>query len=416
MLTLLGFAYARRNEQMAMGKRLSGQLLDISFFSPAFKPTVSPPFKQLSFNAGMTASDQQEVVTVSLSELPVGSMPPGSNKGRQKKFHRHFKTVSAEERVLNYYSCALVADILLQGHLYITKNYFAFYSNVFGYVTKLLIPTASVLKVTKEKTARIIPNAVGIATLHEKHVFSSLLSRDSTYKLMVQVWKNATAPEIVEIEPIPPATPTPDIEPMISISASDVSKEEVSPSESGSNQVADDDEESSLSGSGNDDPPSIVAAKSPVSNFCARNVTVSSTYVPKTARTPGKFERVRRWARHHIENMKWHELLLLTSTLLLLVLFLSAAFLLYRINAIQAQFNSNPVISSRDDVYREIMKWQVHLHSKSSNEVQQFLNSNLNQIAKVRQSLEALTVLVTSDGEGRLRKRRYHQGILDPNS
>jgi len=68
-----------------------------------------------------------------------------------------------------------------------------------------------VLKVTKEKTARIIPNAVGIATLHEKHVFSSLLSRDSTYKLMVQVWKNATAPEIIEvipIEPIPLLIPT----------------------------------------------------------------------------------------------------------------------------------------------------------------------------------------------------------------
>ena len=35
------------------------------------------------------------------------------------------------------YSCALVGDILLQGHLYITENYFAFYSNVFGYITKV---------------------------------------------------------------------------------------------------------------------------------------------------------------------------------------------------------------------------------------------------------------------------------------
>ncbi len=35
------------------------------------------------------------------------------------------------------YSCALVGDILLQGFLYITENYFAFYSNVFGYVTKV---------------------------------------------------------------------------------------------------------------------------------------------------------------------------------------------------------------------------------------------------------------------------------------
>lgn len=96
--------------------------------------------------------------------------------------------------MLNYYSCALVGDILLQGHLYITPNYFAFYSNVFGYVTKLLIPTASVLKISKEKTARIIPNAVAVATEDERHVFCSLLSRDSTYKLMKQVWDAAIEP------------------------------------------------------------------------------------------------------------------------------------------------------------------------------------------------------------------------------
>ena len=35
------------------------------------------------------------------------------------------------------YSCALVGDILLQGHLYVTENYVAFHSNVFGYVTRV---------------------------------------------------------------------------------------------------------------------------------------------------------------------------------------------------------------------------------------------------------------------------------------
>ena len=49
----------------------------------------------------------------------------------------------------------------------------------------------SVLGVTKEKTAYIIPNAVAVTTENDKHVFSSLLSRDNTYKLMVQVWNSA---------------------------------------------------------------------------------------------------------------------------------------------------------------------------------------------------------------------------------
>lgn len=108
--------------------------------------------------------------------------------------------------MLNYYSCALVGDILLQGHLYITPNYFAFYSNVFGYVTKLLIPTASVLKISKEKTARIIPNAVAVATEEERHVFCSLLSRDSTYKLMKQVWDAAMEPRTIPDAVLPDDT------------------------------------------------------------------------------------------------------------------------------------------------------------------------------------------------------------------
>lgn len=47
------------------------------------------------------------------------------------------------------------------------------------------------VKVSKEKTAKFIPNAVGLATAEEKHVFGSLLSRDSTFKFMTHVWKRA---------------------------------------------------------------------------------------------------------------------------------------------------------------------------------------------------------------------------------
>lgn len=99
------------------------------------------------------------------------------------------------------YSCALIGDILLQGNLYITKNYFAFYSNVFGYVTKLLIPMLSVEKITKEKTARIIPNAVGISTSEDKHVFGSLMSRDSTYRYMNKVLEAARNASQIPDEP-----------------------------------------------------------------------------------------------------------------------------------------------------------------------------------------------------------------------
>jgi len=122
----------------------------------------------------------------------------GRYKSRQKKFLRLFPDVSRDECVLNYYACALVGDLLLQGHLYITYNYFAFHSNVFGYVTKTLIPVANVKKVTKEKTAKFIPNALGITTLTEKHLFSSLMSRDVTYRLAMSVWKKFHFPNQME--------------------------------------------------------------------------------------------------------------------------------------------------------------------------------------------------------------------------
>ncbi len=41
----------------------------------------------------------------------------------------------------------------------------------------------SVIAITKEKTAKIIPNAVGVSTNEETHMFSSLLSREATFKV-----------------------------------------------------------------------------------------------------------------------------------------------------------------------------------------------------------------------------------------
>ncbi len=69
--------------------------------------------------------------------------------------------------------------------------------------SQLQIPIRSVVKVSKEKTAKFIPNAVGLATAEEKHVFGSLLSRDSTFKFLTLVWKRAMRDAMMG-EVIPP--------------------------------------------------------------------------------------------------------------------------------------------------------------------------------------------------------------------
>jgi hypothetical protein len=59
-----------------------------------------------------------------------------------------------------------------------------------------------VQKVTKEKTAKIIPNAVGVVTSSQKYVFGSLLSRDTTYRIMMRVWKQSVSPDPGDVVPI----------------------------------------------------------------------------------------------------------------------------------------------------------------------------------------------------------------------
>ncbi|GAB6018946.1 hypothetical protein CHUAL_000592 [Chamberlinius hualienensis] len=107
-----------------------------------------------------------------------------------KKFHKLFKNAAEDERVLDRFACALVSDILLQGQIYITDNYFAFYSNVlFGHVTKVVIPLDKVTDIRKVKMVKVIPNAIKVITPSKKFTFGSLLSRETTFKLMWKVWK-----------------------------------------------------------------------------------------------------------------------------------------------------------------------------------------------------------------------------------
>uniref|UniRef100_A0A3Q0RML0 GRAM domain containing 2A n=1 Tax=Amphilophus citrinellus TaxID=61819 RepID=A0A3Q0RML0_AMPCI len=86
------------------------------------------------------------------------------------------------------YSCALLRDILLQGRLYISRNWLCFYANLFGKDIKVAIPVVSVRLVKKHKTAGLVPNGLAITTdTGQKYVFVSLLSRDSVYDVLRRI-------------------------------------------------------------------------------------------------------------------------------------------------------------------------------------------------------------------------------------
>jgi hypothetical protein len=315
------------------------------------------------------------------------SKVPTTSKARQKKFNRHFPAVDEDEKVLNHYSCALIGDILLQGHLYITKNYFAFYSNVFGYVTKLLIPMLSVEKITKEKTARIIPNAVGISTNEDKHVFGSLMSRDNTYRYMVKVWEVAQNASLLVVEPEIVVSSC--LSSMI-VFTFGIWQEPVPVSDSDSSETREGE-------SGRESP-------APIPNILAHVVLPSKEHCihrdgPKLEKQRSvEFVGALKQGISKFASLPRQSLILFTTTLLLILLFLSAAVLLYRISKIQNKYSYNlqetMVASGSEDIYSNLLQYQTQLHSKSAGAVHNFLDSNLDQIAKVRQSLEALSTLL----------------------
>lgn len=89
------------------------------------------------------------------------------------------------------YSCAIQKDILVHGRLYVSQNYLCFYANIFRWETCLSVKWKDVTAVTKEKTARVIPNAIVVCTESERYFFTSFTTRDKAYLMLFRVWQNA---------------------------------------------------------------------------------------------------------------------------------------------------------------------------------------------------------------------------------
>uniref|UniRef100_A0A7M4E747 GRAM domain containing 1C n=1 Tax=Crocodylus porosus TaxID=8502 RepID=A0A7M4E747_CROPO len=89
------------------------------------------------------------------------------------------------------YACALQKDIFLQGRLYLSENWLCFHSNIFRWETTISIALKDITFMTKEKTARLIPNAIQIATKGEKFFFTSFSARDRSYLSIFRLWQNA---------------------------------------------------------------------------------------------------------------------------------------------------------------------------------------------------------------------------------
>ncbi|XP_044138466.1 protein Aster-A isoform X2 [Bufo gargarizans] len=119
------------------------------------------------------------------------SMLSPNYKQRNEDFRKIFKKLPDSERLIVDYSCALQRDILLQGRLYLSENWICFHSNIFRWETTITIQLKDIRCIKKEKTAKVIPNAIQVCTENEKHFFTSFGARDRSFLLIFRLWQNA---------------------------------------------------------------------------------------------------------------------------------------------------------------------------------------------------------------------------------
>ncbi|GEM08623.1 gram domain protein [Rhodotorula toruloides] len=107
-----------------------------------------------------------------------------------EKFHSLFKEIPDDEELIEDYRSALQRDILVQGRLFVSEHFLSFRANILGWETSLQIPWSEIISIEKRFTAKIVPNAIEVRTLHATHTFASFLSRDAAYALLVAVWRH----------------------------------------------------------------------------------------------------------------------------------------------------------------------------------------------------------------------------------
>ncbi|XP_058854491.1 GRAM domain-containing protein 2A-like isoform X2 [Acipenser ruthenus] len=176
-----------------------GDLLDISWLKIMADSQDPGEVLSLLSTAGQTESPKEEESQSSLHcRVRVAGPTPCENGKKcyrgstvnkyNTQYHKLFQCLPKEEVLMKVYSCALLRDILLQGRLYISKNWLCFHANLFGKDIKVAIPVVSVLLVKKHKTAGLVPNGLAITTeSSQKYLFVSLLSRDSVYDVLRRV-------------------------------------------------------------------------------------------------------------------------------------------------------------------------------------------------------------------------------------
>ncbi|KAL3651129.1 protein of unknown function (DUF4782) [Castilleja foliolosa] len=114
--------------------------------------------------------------------------------------YRQLFRLPPDEVLIQDFNCALQENFLLQGHMYLFVHCICFYSNLFGFETKKIIPFHEITSVRRAKVVGVFPTAIEVIAAGKKYFFTSFLFRDEAFKLINEGWlhHNNVSPDVTE--------------------------------------------------------------------------------------------------------------------------------------------------------------------------------------------------------------------------
>ncbi|XP_027526688.1 GRAM domain-containing protein 2B isoform X4 [Neopelma chrysocephalum] len=172
-------------------KRKAGKLPTVFLQTPTSEMEYFDDRKKVDVARTKSSTDSPVLPMDIKSDSKIERKKRASNQLKANAhFHKLFLDVPIDEPLKQSFTCALQKEILYQGKLFLSENWICFHSKVFGKDTKISIPVLSVTLLKKTKTALLVPNALIIATVTDRYMFVSLLSRDTTYKLLKSICRH----------------------------------------------------------------------------------------------------------------------------------------------------------------------------------------------------------------------------------
>lgn len=139
--------------------------------APSCEPSAESPDQ--SFNSASSPSKQLDSKSQFFSKV---------------EEYRQLFRLQHDEDLIQDFNCALQENFLLQGHMYLFAHYICFYSNLFGFETKKIIPFREVTSVRRANAVAVFPTAIEIIAGGKKYFFTSFLSRDEAFRLLNDGW------------------------------------------------------------------------------------------------------------------------------------------------------------------------------------------------------------------------------------